>query len=120
MSEQPRSSQQKLAELTKALDAHDGQRPTPATRPRRSPAARPEIGPKTRLSLQIMRWGLTIFWLLWLLLAWFSAQPHSIVDVLIIPFSGAIVWIWYQVHKSILIWSVQKGSARFRPSQDDR
>ena len=82
--------------------------------------ARPEIGPKTRLTLGIMRWGLTIFWLLWLLLAWFNAQPHSISDVLIIPFSGAIVWVWYQVHKAVLIWSVQKGSARLRPSQGDR
>lgn len=82
--------------------------------------ARPEIGPKTRLTLRIMRWAVTIFWLLWLLLAWFNAQPHSIVDVIIIPFSAAIVWAWYQFQKAILIWSVQKGSARLSPSRGDR
>ena len=111
MTEAPRSVDQRLSDLAKELDAHDSQKTKPVERPRSTPKPAAAIGPKTRLMLRMMAWGFRIFWLLWLVLAWFAAPPRALSDLFVIPFSGAIVWTGYQFHKAILIWSVQKVSA---------
>ena len=89
-------------------------------RPRSTQKPPAAVGPKTRLVLRIMAVGFAVFWVLWLVLAWFTAQPHTLSDLFVIPFSGAIVWVCYQFHKMILISSVRKGSALLSQSQDDR
>jgi hypothetical protein len=120
MSELPRTVDQKLSDLAEKLDDHERRKPQPVERPRSTQKPPAAVGPKTRLTLRIMAVGFSVFWVLWLVLAWFAAQPHTISDLFVIPFSGAIVWACYQFHKMILISSVQKGSALLSQSRDDR
>lgn len=121
MSDGRQTTQQKLDQHSEALDNHERQKRAAPLRIRSTPPAPPAGGPGIRAALRTMRWGLWLFWALWLLLVWFTQQPHSTRDLLLaLFFSGAVLWLWYQFHKAILIWAVKKLSPRPKPSQEDR
>ena len=110
MSSSPPPSEEKLEELTKALDGFE--REVTPTTPERWPALRQrskvELGPKTQLALRSMAWAFRLFWVLWVILALTATPPRQITDLSAIPFSALVCWLLFQFHKTILIAAIGK------------
>jgi hypothetical protein len=110
MSNAPQSSEEKLHDLAKALDGLERKiaPPVPPIKPQRPPKT--ELGPKTRLAVQIMAWGFRVFWGLWIVLALIVTPPRQISDLIVVPFSALVCWLIFQCDKVILVTAVRKFS----------
>lgn len=103
----PPSSEDKLQELDRALDGLERQKVPPASVLLKSnPPV--EIGPKTKLAMRIMAWGLGLFWVFWLALALVVSPPRQIADLLVVPFSAFVCWLLFQGYRLILVSVVRK------------
>ncbi|MBL0968440.1 MAG: hypothetical protein IBJ02_04955 [Brevundimonas sp.] len=105
------SSDEKLRELATAIDRLDQQVAPPVLPARAERPPKAELGPRTRLSIQIMTWFFRLFWGLWILLFLIVAPPQQISDLIVVPFSALVCWLIFQFHKAILVAAARKMSA---------
>jgi hypothetical protein len=112
MTTPPESADERLMALQRSLEAIEAKRQAPPPRPIISPKPKIAVGPKTRLALQFLAWGVSLFWLFWVGLFCLVSPPKTVTDLLVLPFSAVICWAIYQWHKHILIWVVRKASGR--------
>jgi hypothetical protein len=108
MSNSPQSSEEKLRDLANAIDGLERKTapPPPPVKTERLPKT--ELGPKTKLAVQIMAWGFRVFWGLWIVLALIVTPPRQISDLFVVPFSAFVCWLIFQFDKAILVAAVRK------------
>lgn len=108
MSNSPRSSEEKLHDLAKAIDGLERKTaaPPPPIKTKRLPKT--ELGAKTKLAVQIMAWGFRLFWGLWIVLALMVTPPRQISDLIVVPFSVIVCWLIFQFHKAIVVAAARK------------
>ena len=103
MSNSPKSSEEKLQELAKAIDGMERGTAPLAPAVKIEPLPKTELGPKTKLAVRIMAWGFSLFWGLWIVFYLIVAPPRQISDVIVVPFSAFLCWVGFQFHKAIVI-----------------
>lgn len=108
MSNSPQSSEEKLHDLAKAIDGLERKTAPPVSPVKTKRLPKTELGPKTKLAVQIMAWGFRLFWGLWIVLALMVTPPRQISDLIVVPFSGFICWLIFQFHKAILVAAARK------------
>jgi len=108
MSTQTSSSDAKLRQLDEALRGLERSEtpPVDSTPPKSEPAA--EIGPKTKLAVRVMAWGIGLFWILWIIFAFVVSPPRQMIDLLAVPFSALICWLIFQGHRAIWVGLARK------------
>ena len=110
MTDPNKSTEDRLGNLQAALEARSPKPEASVAKPISKPAP-VAVGPKTRLTLKMLRWALRLFWAGWVVLAIAYDPSVPLLEMAaVIVFSAVVCWLLYQFYKALLLWPVRKSS----------
>jgi len=110
MKDPAQSSEEKLRQLAKAIEALERKNTPPATPVAPEPKPAVELGDKTKSAIRAMAWGFGLFWSFLMIMAVFQSPPRRIEDLGGVLFSAFVCWLLFHGYRLILISLVRRSS----------